>query len=82
MSEKGLVLNMLPPGEYKTQAGSTMTISGQYGGVSHVEFDWLEEPGACCECQVEPYDVDGYLIWNCEHCGHGSAKLMATELAL
>ena len=38
-----------------------------------VQFDWVEE-GGCIECEC--YDVyDGDLVWNCEECGCGSAKL-------
>ena len=61
-------------GQYKTAAGSTMTISGKHGGISTVDFDWLEEE-ACIECQPEPYDADGYLVWQCDYCGGGKAKL-------
>jgi len=68
---------MLPPGNYKTKSGSTMTISGECGGISKVDFDWFEEPSACCDCVPEPYDEDGFLSWNCEYCGHGLAKLEA-----
>ena len=67
---------MLPVGKYKTDAGSTMTISGKYGGISEVDFDWLEE-NACIECQPEPYEDDGFLVWHCECCGGGKAKLNA-----
>ena len=38
-----------------------MTISGKYGGISEVTFDWLEE-NACIDCQPDPYDEDGYLV--------------------
>lgn len=52
-----------------------MTISGKHGGISEVEFDWLEEDDACIDCVPNPYDDDGYLTWNCEQCGNGSAQL-------
>ena len=65
---------MLPVGRYVTKSGSTMRISGQYGGKSEANFDWLEED-ACYDCKPEPYDVDGYLVWHCDECGGGKAKL-------
>jgi len=65
---------MLPFGKYKTIAGSTMEISGKHGGISTVCFDWVEE-NACCDCQAEAYDDDGYLVWHCDVCGGGTAKL-------
>lgn len=65
----------LPNGHYRTAAGSEMWISGKHGGKSTVEFDWFEED-ACCDCQPEPYDCDGRLIWHCDECGGGSAELM------
>lgn len=34
---------MLPNGHYKTEHGSEMWISGKHGGISRVEFDWLDE---------------------------------------
>ena len=52
-----------------------MTISGKHGGVSELWFDWLEEPDACSDCVAEPYDVDGYLVWNCKICQGGKSKL-------
>lgn len=69
---------MLPPGKYKTQAGSTMEITGKHGGISIVEFDWLEE-GGCIDCVPEPYDDEGCLVWSCEECGGGCAQLMKEE---
>ena len=69
---------MLPVGRYKTAAGSTMTISGKHGGLNAVVFDWFEE-NACFECAVKPHDVDGDLVWVCEHCGGGRAKLVRVE---
>lgn len=64
---------MLPPGKYKTKSGSEMVISGKHGGISRVDFDWLEE-GGCLDCVPEPYDVDGMLVWSCDYCGGGAAK--------
>lgn len=61
-------------GEYKTAAGSRMTISGAHGGISRVDFDWFEE-GACCDCEVCAYEDDGRMIWQCDECGGGSAEL-------
>lgn len=67
---------MLPPGIYRTAHGSTMEISGKHGGISSVSFDWLEEDNACMDCEVEPYDSDGYMVWRCRHTGEvGQAKL-------
>ena len=62
-------------GKYVTEHGSTIEISGKHGGRSVADFDWFEEPDACCDCKVEPYPEDGYLIWHCDECGGGSAKL-------
>jgi len=69
-------VNMLPDGDYKTQHGSTMTIS-RNGGKSVVEFDFFEESNACCDCQVDAYEYDGYMTWSCDYCGCGRAKLEA-----
>lgn len=66
---------MLKPGVYKTKRGSTMTISGRSGGVNQVYFDWVEEPNSCVECRPEEYDDNGYLVWGCNYCGGGKAKL-------
>lgn len=62
-------------GAYRTAAGSTMTVSGEHGGISFVNFDWLEE-GGCYDCVVEPYDDEGELVWRCEQCGGGRATLI------
>jgi len=64
----------LPNGHYRTAAGSEMWISGEHGGISEVSFDWLEE-GACLDCRVSAYDIDGMLIWECEECEGGRAEL-------
>lgn len=65
---------MLPIGRYRTEKGSTMKVYGRYAGKSQVNFDWLEE-GACCDCKPEPYDDEGSLVWHCDQCGGGKAKL-------
>ena len=65
----------LPNGHYRTAAGSQMWISGKHSGISAVEFDWLEEENACCDCVPCAYEDDGDLVWHCEVCGGGRAKL-------
>jgi len=64
----------LKNGTYRTAAGSEMRVSGLRSGVSAVNFDWVEE-GACVDCQPNVYDDDGYLVWDCDDCGGGKAKL-------
>lgn len=66
---------MLPPGKYRTKAGSTMVISGKHGGVSEVDFDWFEEEGACLDCKPQAYDDDGFLVWFCSEHESGRAQL-------
>lgn len=68
----------LPNGHYRTAAGSQMWISGDHGGRSVVEFDWVEE-GACCDCQAQPYEVDGMLTWHCDECDGGCAQLYPAD---
>lgn len=51
-----------------------MEIYGKFGGISEVQFDWLEEENACLDCRPNAYDDDGYLTWTCEVCGGGSAE--------
>jgi len=65
-------------GIYKTQAGSTVVISGTHSGISKVEFDWFEE-GGCSDCHPYAYPYDGYLYWICEYCGGGQAELTLIE---
>lgn len=65
----------LPDGKYKTEHGSTMVISKD-GGKSQVEFDWFEEPNACCDCTVDAYEMDGRMVWSCDYCEGGSADLL------
>ena len=64
----------LPNGEYVTDKGSYMRISGEHSGISEVEWDWLEER-ACPDCVVDPYEDDGCLKWTCKVCGGGYAEL-------
>lgn len=66
----------LPPGRYKTEAGSTVRIFGKHGRASRIESDWFEESGACIDCKPE-VDLDkGILVWNCESHAPGSARLI------
>ena len=63
---------------YKTEAGSILKIHGN--GLHQLEFDWLEEPGACCDCVPSPYPYEDaednlYIIWQCEYCGYGKARI-------
>ena len=62
------------PRKYRTANGSTVTISGEHGGIVEVEFDWLEEPGACVDCR--PFFDHGVLRWNCTEHESGSAALV------
>ena len=72
-------------GKYHTEAGSTVDISGKHGGISAASFDWFAEPDACCDCKAqvypEPWDFAGQwrLVWKCEQCGGGSARLFREE---
>ena len=65
--------------KYTTPNGSTAEISGEYGGKASIDFDWFEEPDACGDCQVESYPEDGYLVWHCNRCGGGKAKLTKVD---
>ncbi|MBC8186443.1 hypothetical protein H8E88_35635 [candidate division KSB1 bacterium] len=73
------VSEKLENGKYRTKKGSIVTVSGKYSGIAKVEFDWLEED-ACIDCVPEPYPeefgINDYrLIWSCNYCDGGSAKL-------
>ena len=70
---------MPPNGTYTTKNGSTVIIHGRHGGKVSVEFDWLEEDNACCDCVVNPYPEDGFLTWSCDVCGGGSAELIRMD---
>ncbi|MAO64284.1 MAG: hypothetical protein CL666_04735 [Balneola sp.] len=66
-------------GVYETENGSTVEIFGKHSGGSSVSFDWLEENG-CLDCEPQAYpekydENDVRLVWNCDYCGGGSAKL-------
>jgi len=61
-------------GKYKTEKGSTVTIIGKYSERTIIEFDWFEEE-ACSDCYVIRRTDGKELIWVCDLCGGGSAKL-------
>ena len=44
---------MIPNGTYRTDRGSTVTVSGKYGQIVKTEFNWREELNACSECDEE-----------------------------
>lgn len=79
----------LANGTYRTKAGSTVELSGDYGGISHVSFNWFEEQNACIECHVDPYphhwgkDENGLeewrLYWECDECDGGAAVIERVE---
>lgn len=67
-------MSALPNGEYRTAAGSKVTLAGEHGGIITIDFDWFEEDNSCIDC--EPGDInDGCLVWFCDRCGGGRAKL-------
>ncbi len=56
---------------YITKHGPEVRV---HNGRTSMSLDWFQEPSACFDCVVD--DVDGgYLYWECEECGGGSAKL-------
>ena len=75
---------MIPNGTYRTDRGSTVTVSGKHGGIAEVVFDWFEELDACCDCKPQPMPVedDGllYLYWDCEYCQGGRAPLKSVAV--
>ena len=63
--------------KYRTDAGSRVEISGAHRGISVIEWDWFEE-GACPEARpvADVSDrAEPILIWSCECCGAGHARL-------
>ena len=69
----------LPNGRYETNNGSILEISGHHGGIVKIQFDWFEE-GACIDCECQPYpelfaNNDWRIVWCCDVCGGGNAKL-------
>ncbi len=60
--------------KYHTLHGTTVEISGKYDGIVEIDFDWVEEAGACCDCR-DPYVSDETLSWFCDVCDGGTALL-------
>lgn len=69
---------VLANGKYRTKHGSTVTVSGKHSGRFDIDFDWLEEEGACIDCHPSVGD-DGRLVWDCEYHESGSADLIVCE---
>lgn len=66
---------MIKSGHYRTTAGSTIEIYGKYQSAWRGQFDRFEE-FACDYCVVVDVDrQEGDLIWECDVCGGGRAKL-------
>jgi len=70
---------MLKNGTYRTPAGSVVKISGKHNRKSLIEFDWLEEDNACCDCYPEVNNVGETLEWFCDDCLFNSAPLTRCE---
>lgn len=66
---------MLTNGDYQTEAGSTVRISGNHAGVYDICLDWLEER-ACIESHPSVDIHSERLVWLCECHGDGGAQLM------
>lgn len=62
----------LPNGDYITKHGSEARIRD--GQKTRMSFDWFEEQYACCDCTIDDIE-DGYLVWSCDECEGGQAKL-------
>lgn len=60
----------LQNGSYVTNKGSTITISGERGGIIRGEFDWFEEDDVCCPDTFSDADSEG-LHWYCSSCDQG-----------
>lgn len=66
----------LAPGRYRTAAGSRVLIFGDHGGCYEIDWSWIDENGACCDCK--PYVTrEGEFSWECEKHDSGKAALSA-----
>jgi hypothetical protein len=68
-------------GIYYTRAGSRLEVSGKHGGRFSLEFDWMEEPGACIDCVPDPEPEefgpeDFRIVWRCALHSSGNAQLL------
>ncbi len=63
-------------GRYRTEHGSDVHVLTRNAGSWIADFDWFEEPNACCDCRVVDVDPrDCVLMWECDICGGGMAEL-------
>lgn len=60
-------------GKYKTENGSTVTITGKHCGIVTIQFDWLEE-GGCIDCEPSTDVNEDVLYWSCDYCGGGQVR--------
>lgn len=66
----------LAVGRYVTEHGSRVHVRTPNAGSWTVDFDKFEEPHACLDCRVVDVDPnEEALIWECDHCDGGMAKL-------
>lgn len=63
----------MSPTKYITDHGSEVTVYDN--GRIVINLDWFEEPEACIECTPEADLIDKWLIFSCNECNGGSAKL-------
>ena len=57
---------------YETEAGSIVRLFAQR---VTCHFNYFDEPDACADCKVNPCPEEGYLTWECDTCGGGSAEI-------
>lgn len=65
----------LQNGDYRTEAGSRVTISGDHAGIHDIWFDWVEER-ACPDAKPHVENCDGVLRWHCGCHDEGQAELL------
>lgn len=61
-------------GHFRTEAGSSVEVSGKHHGIYVIWFDWLEE-GACIEAIPSIDDCGARLGWQCECHGYFDTPL-------
>lgn len=71
----------LEVGHYRTAAGSFVRVLTRNAGSWAADFDKFEEPDACFDCRCVDVDwQERALVWECDVCGGGMAKLEPVAL--